>query len=147
MIELYLCYSARVSKMATRLSGHQVEKGGEQGTERGGPVPPSEPTPDVMGPVDAAGVQSAAAAVDPARSLSAGSPGLEEADREKSGALGVSGGQPDVPPSGPNINNELPEPKVTILFELGTRHELCAFASYFQFRVKSDILRIKINFI
>ena len=108
--------------MAARPSNGQVEKGGDHGAERGGPVPPSESTSDVMGPVDAAGVQSAAAAVNPARSLSAGSPGLEEADREKSGALGVSGGQPDVSPSGPNINNELPEPKVTILFELGTRH-------------------------
>ena len=43
-------------------------------------------------------------------------------EREKDGALGVSGGQPDVSPSGPISNNELPEPKVTILFELGTRH-------------------------
>ena len=43
-------------------------------------------------------------------------------EREKDGALGVPGGQPDVSPSGPISNNELPEPKVTILFELGTRH-------------------------
>ena len=108
--------------MAARPSGDLVEEGEGSRAERGGPVPPSESTSDVMGPVDAAGVQSAAAAVDPARSLSAGSQGLQEADGEKSGALGVSGGQPDVSPSGPNINNELPEPKVTILFELGTRH-------------------------
>ena len=108
--------------MMARPSGNQVEKVGELGTERGGPVPPSKSTTDVMGPVDAAGVQSAAAAVNPARSLSAGSQGLEEADREKSGALGVSGGQPDVSPSGPGNNNELPEPKVTKLLKLGTRH-------------------------
>ena len=124
--------------MVTRPSGNQVEKGGELGTERGGPVLPSEFTTDVMGPVDAAGVQSTAAAANPARSLSTGSPGLEEAKREKSGALGVSGGQPDVSPSGPHNNNELPEPKVKILFKLGTRHTLRAFASYFHFSVKSD---------
>ena len=57
---------------------------------------------------------------------------------EEDGALGVPGGQPDVSPSGPHNNNELPEPKVKILFELGTRHFLRAFASYFHFRVKSD---------
>ena len=108
--------------MAARPSGGQVEKGEESRAERGGPVTPPEPTIDLMGPVDAAGVQSTAAAANPARSLSTGSPGLEEAKREKSGALGVSGGQPDVSPSGPNNNNELLEPKVTILFELGTRH-------------------------
>ena len=33
-------------------------------------------------------------------------------EREKDGALGVSGGQPDAPPSGPNTNNDTPEPKV-----------------------------------
>ena len=108
--------------MMARPSDNPVGKGGEPGTERGGPVLPSGSTTDVMGPVDAAGVQSAAAAVDPARSLSAGSPGLQEADGEKSGALGVSGGQPDVSPSGPGNNNELPEPKVTKLLKLGTRH-------------------------
>ena len=59
-------------------------------------------------------------------------------EREKDGALGVPGGQPDVPPSGPNSNNSSPEPKVKILFELGTRHKLRAFASYFHFCVKSD---------
>ena len=108
--------------MVARPSGNLVGDGGEPGTERGGPVLPSGSTTDVMGPVDAAGVQSAAAAVDPARSLSAGSQGLQEADGEKSGALGVSGGQPDVSPSGPGNNNELPEPKVTKLLKLGTRH-------------------------
>ena len=118
-------YSARVLKMAARLSGHtedQVEKERRTGAERGDSIVPSDSTTDTMAPVDAAGVQSAAAAVDPARSLSAGSHSLLEADREKSGALGVSGGRPDVSPSGPNSNNELPEPKVTKLFELGTRH-------------------------
>ena len=59
-------------------------------------------------------------------------------EREMDGALGVPGGQPDVSPSGPGNNNELPEPKVKILFELGTRHTLRAFASYFHFSVKSD---------
>ena len=63
---------------------------------------------------------------------------LVEAEREKDGALGGSGGQPDASPSGPNNDNELPEPKVKALFELGTRHFLRAFASYFHFRVKSD---------
>ena len=33
-------------------------------------------------------------------------------EREKDGALGVPGGQSDVPPSGPNTNNDTPEPKV-----------------------------------
>ena len=42
-------------------------------------------------------------------------------EKEVDGALGVPGGQPDVPPSGPNSNNSSPEPKVKILFELGTR--------------------------
>ena len=66
-------------------------------------------------------------------------PSLAGPEQEKDGTLGVSGGQPDVPPSGrPNSNNSSPEPKVKILFELGTRHFLRAFASYFQFRVKSD---------
>ena len=124
--------------MAARPSGGQVEKGREAGTERGGPITPPELTTDVMGPIDAAGVQSTAAAANPARSLSTGSQGLEEAVREKNGALGVSGGQPDVSPSGPSNNNELPEPKVKILYKLGTRHKLRAFASYIHFRVKSD---------
>ena len=118
-----LYFSDRISKMAARPSGDLVEEGEGSRVERGGPVTPPEPTTDVMGPVDAAGVQSTAAAANPARSLSTGSQGLEEADREKSGALGVSGGQPDVSPSGPSSNNELPEPKVTILLELGTRHK------------------------
>ena len=108
--------------MAARPSGVQIEEEGNVGAERGDPINLPDSTTDVVGPVDAAGAQSAAAAVNPARSLSAGSQGLEEADREKSGALGVSGGQPDVSPSGPNINNELPEPKVKTLFKLGTRH-------------------------
>ena len=125
--------------MAARPAGDQVEEGREAGTERGGPITPPEPTTDVMGPVDAAGAQSTAAAANPARSLSTGSQGLTEAEREKNGALGVSGGQPDVSPSGPSSNNELPEPKVKILFELGTRHKLRAFASYFHFCVKSGI--------
>ena len=103
------------------------------GAERGDPITPSDPTTDVMGPVDVAGAQSTAAAANPARNLSTGSQGLEEAEREKNRALGVSGGQPDVSPSGPSNNNELPEPKVKILFELGTRHKLRAFASYVHF--------------
>ena len=37
---------------------------------------------------------------------------LAGSDQEKDGALGVSGGQPDVPPSGPINNNRSPEPKV-----------------------------------
>ena len=37
---------------------------------------------------------------------------LVEAEREKDGALGGSGGQPDASPSGPNDNYDLPEPKV-----------------------------------
>ena len=108
--------------MVARPSGNQVEEERKTGAERGDPITPSDLTTDIMGPVDVAGAQSTAAAANPARSLSTGSQGLAEAKREKSGALGVSGGQPDVSPSGPNINNELPEPKVTILFELGTRH-------------------------
>ena len=112
--------------MVARLSGQHVDLGKkesvEPGSERGAPSPSSDSSPGVVGPVDAAGVQSAAEAVNPARSLSAGSHGLQEADGEKSGALGVSGGQPDVSPSGPGNNNELPEPKVTKLLKLGTRH-------------------------
>ena len=100
--------------MAARPSGDQVDEGRGAGTERGGPITLSESITDVMGPVNAAGAQSTAAAANPARSLSTGSQGLEEAVREKNGALGVSGGQPDVSPSGPSNNNELPEPKVKI---------------------------------
>ena len=122
--------------MAARPSGDLVEEERKTGAERGDLVTPSEPTTDIMGPVDVAGAQSTAAAANPARNLSTGSHDLVE--REKDGALGVSGGQPGVSPSGPGNNNELPEPKVKILFELGTRHKLRAFASYFPFRVKSD---------
>ena len=82
------------------------------GSERGTPIHSSEPTRD--------------------NSL------VEVEQGEEDGVLGVPGGQPDVSPSGPNNNNELPEPKVKISFELGTRHFLRAFASYFQFRVKSE---------
>ena len=71
--------------MAARPSGQQGEQGEEPGTERGGPVPPSEPTTTTN---------------------------QDEAMREKDGALGVSGGQPDVSPSGPNNNSSSPEPKV-----------------------------------
>ena len=130
--------------MAARPSGGQVEEEGNTGAERGDPINLSDSTTDVVGPVDAAGAQSAAAAVNPARSLSTGSQGPVEAKRVKSGALGVSGGQPDVSPSGPHNNYELPEPKVKILFKLGTRHTLRAFASYFLFRVKSDFFENKI---
>ena len=84
----------------------------ELGSERGTPIHSSEPTRD--------------------NSL------VEAEQGEEDGALGVPGGQPDVSPSGPDNNNELPEPKVKILFELGTRHLLRAFASYFRFCVKSD---------
>ena len=109
--------------MVIRLSGSdQAEEKGETGTERGGPVVSSDSTTDTMAPVDVVGMQSAAAAVNPAHNLSTGSHSLGEAERKEDGALGVSGGQPDVSPSGPSSNNELPEPKVTILFELGTRH-------------------------
>ena len=108
--------------MAVRPSGDLVEEERKTGAERGDPITPSDPTTDIMGPVDVAGAQSTAAAANPARSLSTGSQGLAEAEREKNGALGVSGGQPDVSPSGPGNNNELPEPKVTKLLKLGTRH-------------------------
>ena len=47
--------------------------------------------------------------IDPSHSSLAGS------RQEQDGALGVSGGQPDVPPSGPNSNNSSPEPKVKII--------------------------------
>ena len=124
--------------MAARPSGDQVEEERETGAERGDPITPSDLTTDTMGPVDVVGAQSTAAAANPAHNLSTGSHDPAEAEREKDGALGVSGGQPDVSPSGPSNNKELPEPKVKILFELGTRHFLRAFASYFQFRVKSD---------
>ena len=101
--------------MAARPSGLCVEQVGkesvEPGDERGAPSPSSEP--------------------------SINSPSRDE-QAEEDGALGVSGGQPDVSPSGPHDHNNTPEPKVKILFELGTRHILRAFASYFQFRVKSD---------
>ena len=84
------------------------------GSERGIPIHSSEPA------------------------ISSDSPsGLKQG--EEDGALGGSGGQPDASPSGPNNSNELPEPKVKILFELGTSHILRAFASYFQFCVKSNI--------
>ena len=43
-------------------------------------------------------------------------------EKEVDGALGVPGGQPDVSPSGPDNNNDTPEPKVKELFELGMRH-------------------------
>ena len=83
----------------------------EHGDERGAPSPSSEPASN--------------------------SPSGDE-QGEEDGALGVPGGQPDVSPSGPVNNNDTPEPKVKILFELGTRHKLRAFASYFHFCVKSD---------
>ena len=112
--------------MAARPSGHSRDQVGEEsvnlGSERGTPIHSSEPTTDTMVPVNVVGVQSTAAAANPAHNLSTGSHSLVEAEREKDGALGVSGGQPDVSPSGPISNNEIPEPKVTILFELGTRH-------------------------
>ena len=57
---------------------------------------------------------------------------------EEDGALGGSGGQPDASPSGPINDNNNSESKVKTLFELGTRHKLRAFASYFQFHVKGD---------
>ena len=90
--------SARLNKLATRPSGQQldqVEERRETGAERGDPIAPSDPT-TVASP--------------------------DGPEREMDGALGVPGGQPDVSPSGPISNNELPEPKVTILFELGMRH-------------------------
>ena len=127
--------------MAARLSGHaedQVKKERRTRAERGDSIAPSDSTTDTMAPVDVVGAQSTAAAANPAHNLSTGSHDLAEAEREKDGALGVSGGQPDVSPSGPHNNNELPEPKVKILFKLGTRHTLRAFASYFLFRVKND---------
>ena len=87
-------YSVWVNKMAARLSGGQQENLKES-----------------VEPVSERGAPSPSSESSPS--------GLE---REKDGALGVPGGQPDVSPSGPISNNELPEPKVTILFELGTRH-------------------------
>ena len=91
-------YSARVSKLTSRLTGQSVEQVGEEsvdhGDERGALSPSSEPTIN--------------------------SPSGDE-QGEEDGALGVPGGQPDVSPSGPNDNNT-PEPKVKIFFKLGTRH-------------------------
>ena len=102
--------------MAARPTGLCVEQVGEEsvepGDERGAPSPSSEP------------------AINSPSGYKQG---------EEDGALGGSGGQPDASPSGPNNSNELLEPKVKILFELGTSHILRAFASYFQFRVKSNI--------
>ena len=125
--KLRLLYSARVSKLTSRPTGLSVEQVGEEsvehGDERGAPSPSSESTTDTMVPVDVVGVQSTAAAANPAHNLLTGSHDLVEAEREKDGALGVPGGQPDVPPSGPNSINSSPEPKVKILFELGTRHD------------------------
>ena len=81
--------------------------------------------------------------VEPGSERGAPSPSSESSPagpvQEKDGALGVAGGQPDVSPSGPNNSSSSPEPKVKILFELGTRHILRAFASYSYFRVTSDI--------
>ena len=72
--------------MAARLSGQHVGKeSGETGTERGGPILSSGPTMTTS---------------------------QDEAEREVDGALGVPGGQPDVSPSGPDNNNDTPEPKV-----------------------------------
>ena len=124
--------------MAVRPSGDLVEEERKTGAERGDPITPSDLTTDIMAPVDVVGAQSTAAAANPAHNLSTGSQDLAEAEREKDGALGVSGGQPDVSPSGPSSNNELPEPKVKLLVKLGTRHKLRAFVSYIHFRVKSD---------
>ena len=83
---LYLYYSARVNKLATRPSGQgtdQVEESVDTGAERGDPIPSPYTESSPAGP-----------------------------EKEMDGALGVPGGQPDVSPSGPNNDNELPEPKV-----------------------------------
>ena len=62
--------------------------------------------------VDQGGKES----VEPGDERGAPSPSSEPSpagpEKETDGALGVSGGQPDVPPSGPNTNNDTPEPKV-----------------------------------
>ena len=75
------------------LGADQVEESVETGAERGDPIPSSN--------------------------TESSPSGLE---RKKDGALGVPGGPPDVPPSGPDNINSSPEPKVKIVFELGTRH-------------------------
>ena len=82
--------------MAARLSGQQeaqVEESVGSGGERGVPVHSSHTESSPYG-----------------------------LEREKDGALGVPGGQPDFSPSGPDSINSSPEPKVITLFELGTRH-------------------------
>ena len=63
---------------------------------------------------------------------------------EEDGALGVPGGQPDVSPSGPHNNNELPEPKVKICIKLGTRL-ISAFASRVIFENKIIYIIVHIN--
>ena len=97
--------------MAARLLGHagdQVEKERRTGAERGDSIAPSDPNTDTLAPVDVVGAQSTAAAANPAHNLSTGSHSLAEAEREEDGALGVSGGQPDVSPSGPITTTSSP---------------------------------------
>ena len=90
--ELYLYYSARVNKMAAMLSGQQEDQ------------------------MESAEPGSERGAPSPSSESSPAGP-----EKEMDGALGVPGGQPDVSPSGPNSNSSSPEPKVKILFDLGTR--------------------------
>ena len=77
--------------MAARLSGQHGDLGKKDvviGNERGAPIHPYDPsTSSPSGP-----------------------------EREMDGALGVSGGQPDVSPSGPDSNIDTPEPKVKHIF-------------------------------
>ena len=99
----------------TRPSGHHGDLGKkevETGDERGAPIHPNDPSQSSL-------------------------VGLEQ---EKDGALGVTGGQPDVPPSGPNNINSSPEPKVKILFYSSWARVIinALLRLISPFRVKSD---------